>query len=98
MNHFSQEGYPLKLRIKDDQKSILTKTSKTTKRNKPMVELTAFSALPKSTSVEIQTHTSSTNFNGKLTSAMVNSEMTLNVIKLQVTKLYNLVTVMLVTS
>ena len=31
-NHFSQEGYPLKLRMKDDQKCILTKTSKTTQK------------------------------------------------------------------
>ena len=53
---------------KNDQNWILTQTSETTKLKKTMTELKSFSALPKSTSVEIQTHISSTNFNnnGKL--------------------------------
>ena len=56
------------MRIKDDQNWILTETSETTKLKKSMVELKSFSALPTSTSVEIPTHISSTNFNnnGKL--------------------------------
>ena len=56
------------MRIKDDQNLILTETSETTQLKKSMVELKSFSALPTSTSVEIQTHISSTNFNnnGKL--------------------------------
>ena len=51
------------MRIKDDQNSVFVKTSKTIILNLPMVEHTPISALPNGSSVEIQTHISSPNFN-----------------------------------
>ena len=51
-----------------------------------MVEVTSFSALPESTSVEIQTHISSTNFNnmGKLKIISLKFTITNSIFQLQV--------------